>query len=202
MDRDADGMNTIQRARIRKTLWYFGRRGEFMAQLVREIANHERNASKHGLIPAVRLNGTSDIRWENVPVVRDGRTFANVFLAFPTLRFYDYTKIPNRENLPANYSLTFSAADGNDADVLGAIARGQNVAAVFMSRSVLDGAKSLNGAKILMRRMPMPLTHEGRPVIDGDKSDLRFLDPAGVIVGLRAKGDALTDTSGFVREVA
>jgi len=35
-----------------------------------------------------------------------------------------------------------------------------------------------------------PETWRGIPVINGDESDLRFTDPVGVIVGLRAKGDA------------
>jgi hypothetical protein len=37
------------------------------------------------------------------------------------------------------------------------------------------------------------------PVFNGDESDLRFLDPKGVIVGLYAKGKAKKDTSGFVK---
>jgi hypothetical protein len=35
-------------------------------------------------------------------------------------------------------------------------------------------------------------------VIDGDLSDLRFLDRTGVVVGVRAKGKAKKDVSGFV----
>jgi len=48
----------------------------------------------------------------------------------------------------------------------------------------------------------MPNTYAGAPVVDGDASDLRFLDPDGVVVGLKAKGDAKKDTSGFVKRVA
>ena len=39
------------------------------------------------------------------------------------------------------------------------------------------------------------------PVINGDKTDMRFKDPVGVIVGLKAKGKARKDTSGFVIDV-
>ena len=74
--------------------------------------------------------------------------------------------------------MTFSQADGNEADVRRAIAAGMNVATVF--------------------RKALPATHMGLPVYDGDDSDLRFLDPAGVIVGLKAKGRAKKDTTGFV----
>jgi len=47
----------------------------------------------------------------------------------------------------------------------------------------------------------MPETYNGLPVFNGDESDLRFLDPQGVIVGLYAKGKAKKDTSGFVKIV-
>ena len=84
-----------------------------------------------------------------------------------------------------NYHLTFSAADGNDADVTKAIAQGMNVATVFG----------------LKKSQPMPAEYNGRPVFNGDDSDLRFLDPKGVIVGLYAKGRAKKDTSGFVKMI-
>jgi hypothetical protein len=82
-----------------------------------------------------------------------------------------------------NYQLTFSAADGNDNDVTKAIQQGYNIATVF-------------GIK---KTLPMPETYMGRPVFNGDESDLRFLDPKGVVVGLYAKGKAKKDTSGFVK---
>jgi hypothetical protein len=79
--------------------------------------------------------------------------------------------------------LTFSAADGNDADVTKAIVQGYNIATVF-------------GIK---KTLPMPETYLGLPVFNGDESDLRFLDPKGVVVGLYAKGKAKKDTTGFVK---
>jgi hypothetical protein len=82
----------------------------------------------------------------------------------------------------SNYSLTFSKADGNDNDVQKAIAEGLNVAAVFA----------------LKKTEAMPETYLNRPVFNGDDSDLRFLDPKGVVVGLYAKGKAKKDTTGFV----
>lgn len=199
---DSDGLNGIQRARRRKTWQYIARRDEFMSRLAREISSHVKNAARHDLEPAVRLNGTSDILWERQAVTVGGVEFANLMLAFPGVTFYDYTKIPGRTNLPANYNLTFSAADGNDADVDRAIADGQNVATVLRSTSVLAASTGLRSAQIRMRSMILPATFRGLPVIDGDKSDLRFKDPRGVIVALRAKGSALLDESGFVRNVA
>jgi hypothetical protein len=130
------------------------------------------------------LNGTSDLSFEKYEVVRNGQLFRNIFAAFPDVQFYDYTKILGRKVKDiSNYHLTFSAADGNDADVLRAIAEGLNVATVF-------GLKKTEA---------MPETYNGRPVFNGDESDLRFLDPKGVVVGLYAKGKAKKDTSGFVK---
>ena len=170
--------NAIQKARVRKTLAYFNDRDAFMAKLVREIRNAIRRAEKVDMIPVFRLNGTSDLRWENVPV----EGFRNVMEMFPTVQFYDYTKIPNRRNIPANYDLTFSLAESNEAQARVAIENGYNVAAVF--------------------RKDLPDTFLGLPVLNGDATDLRFLDPKGRIVGLKAKGKAKKDTSGFVKDAA
>lgn len=170
--------NVIQAARIRKTVWFFRDRRGFMNQLVKEIGAGIKYAAKHNLIPVFRLNGTSDIRWESIQV--DGAP--NVMELFPTVQFYDYTKIPNRRDLPANYHLTFSLAENNDLNAWGALGRGLNVAAVFKGR--------------------LPTTYMGRTVVDGDESDLRFLDPKGCIIGLKAKGKAKRDTTGFVRAAA
>jgi hypothetical protein len=108
-----------------------------------------------------------------------------IFDVFPSVQFYDYTKIENRRNIPANYDLTFSLADGNAAASNTALRNGMRVAAVFRTRSVVASY--------------MVTGYGDFAVIDGDDSDLRFLEPAGVIVGLYAKGPAgRSDTSGFV----
>ena len=174
--------NTIQKARIRKTRAYFEHRDMFMTVLADDIAKAIRMAEAAGLIPAFRLNGTSDIRWE---AVRCG-AHRNIMEAFPSVVFYDYTKLPNRRGLPANYALTFSLADGNDAAALAALANGMNVAAVF--RDVATVARYMQTGFM------------GAPVMRGDDTDLRFLDPQGHIVALFAKGNAKSDTSGFVRD--
>ena len=178
--------NSIQRRRIIRTRQYMTRRGEFMARIVREIENGIKRASRYDLTPVFRLNGTSDIRWELEPVRRDGVDYGNVMLAFPDITFYDYTKLANRWGLPANYTLTFSLADGNMGDVRTAMRSGMNIAVVFAPR--------------------LPRVFMGWPVIDGDVSDLRFTDPGawcggGVVVGLKAKGKAKHDITGFVYRV-
>jgi len=174
--------NTIQKARIRKTRAFFEHRADFMDVLHNDIAKGIRLARAAGLIPAFRLNGTSDIRWETVPV----RGFRNIMEAFPDVQFYDYTKLPNRRRLPANYALTFSLADGNDDAARAALANGLNVAAVFRDKATVS------------RHIATGFLNA--PVMCGDDTDLRFLDQAGHVVALYAKGNAKTDMSGFVRD--
>jgi len=136
------------------------------------------------LIPVIRLNGTSDLAWEKYGFSYNGVEYKNIFELFSDIQFYDYTKILGRKvNEIKNYSLTFSAADGNDNDVIKAINQGYNIATVF-------------GIK---KTLPMPEAYNGLPVFNGDDSDLRFLDPSNVVVGLYAKGKAKKDNTGFVK---
>ena len=184
MFKKGETTNNIQKARIRKTKMFFENRVEFMADLVKDIELAIKQSEKKGLIPVFRLNGTSDLSFEKYEVIRNGKLYRNIFSAFPDNIFYDYTKVLGRkiQDIP-NYSLTFSAADGNDTDVFKAIAQGYNIAVVF-------------GIK---KTLPMPDSYLGLPVFNGDESDLRFLDPKQVIVGLYAKGKAKKDVTGFVK---
>jgi hypothetical protein len=159
--------NVIQKARIRKTVMYFEQRDEFLAELEADIRKAIRFAERKGLIPVFRLNGTSDLSVEKWGIIEK----------FPTVQFYDYTKVLGRKvsHLP-NYHLTFSKADGNDADVAEALMQGMSVVAVY--DKIPAGVPS------------------------ADETDLRFLDPKGVMLGLKAKGKAKKDYSGFVIRVA
>ena len=184
MFKKGENTNMIQQARIRKTKMFFENRAQFMVDLVKDIELGIKQSAKKDLVPVFRLNGTSDLAFEKYEVVRNGKLFRNIFAAFPEVQFYDYTKMLNRKvNGIPNYQLTFSAADGNDNDVAKAIMQGYNVAVVF-------GIKKTE---------PMPENYMGLPVFNGDESDLRFLDPKNVVVGLYAKGKAKKDTSGFVK---
>lgn len=175
-------MTPIQTARIKKTRLFFEDRAAFMQQLAKSIESLIRKAKREGMTPAVRLNGTSDLPWEKIAF----GDYRSLFEAFPDVQFYDYTKIRARALkfakgwMPANYHLTFSATESNHADCEAVAAAGGNVAVVFDH---------------------LPETYLGLPVIDGDVTDVRFQDPAGVVVGLKAKGKAKHDTSGFVRKI-
>ena len=176
--------NVIQEARKRKTVQFKTDRASFMQDLVADIELAIKQSKRLGLTPVFRLNGTSDLSWEKYSVARNGTLFSNIFEAFSEVQFYDYTKFLGRRVAGiANYTLTFSAADGNESDVYRAISEGYNIAVVF-------------GIK---KTQPMPESYLGLPVFNGDDSDLRFLDPKGVVVGLYAKGKAKKDTTGFVK---
>ena len=179
--------NSVQTARIKKTKLFFENREFFMNTLVANIESLIKKANKQKLIPTIRLNGTSDIAWEKIKVTRDGKEYASIMEAFDTVQFYDYSKVLGRSKAIAlpNYHLTFSLAENNDADAVKALAQGYNVAVV------------LN----IKKNEPKPATWGGYPVIDGDESDVRFLDAKGVIVALTAKGEARKDSIGFVRSV-
>jgi len=166
--------SNVQKSRVEKTKAYFANKSAFLSTLGDNIASLIAKSTKSEMRPAVRLNGTSDIAWEK----------SGLMERFPSVPFYDYTKNPLRfaqflnGKLPSNYRLTFSRSETNEAQCLEFLARGGNVSVVF--------------------RKSLPATWNGYPVVNGDETDLRFLDPQGVVVGLVAKGKAKADVSGFV----
>lgn len=166
--------SNVQRSRIAKTQAYFADKVSFLANLDKDVSGLIAKAARQSMRPAVRLNGTSDIAWERTGIME----------RFPSVPFYDYTKNPLRYaqflagKLPKNYRLVFSRSETNEAQCLEFLAKGGNVSVVF--------------------RKSLPKAWKGFRVIDGDQTDLRFLDPKGVVVGLIAKGKAKGDRSGFV----
>ena len=95
--------------------------------------------------------------------------------------FYDYTKLISkikRYKDHVNYFLTFSRSEENESTAKSVLALGGNVAAVF--------------------RDELPKYWNGYKVIDGDSSDLMMVYNKNIVLGLRAKGEAKTDKTGFV----
>ena len=173
--------DATQAARLRKSHYFNENKEGFMRDLVDDIGFLVRKAQRLGLKAAVRLNGTSDIQWEKIKFKWFNK-MQTIFDIFPNVQFYDYTKIPNRDNLPANYDLTFSYSGKKGFEKYNerAIKKGVRIAAVF------DKPENI------------PVTFHKRKVFDGDKHDLTFLNPKNAILGLYAKGKARKDTSGFV----
>ena len=166
---------SIQKARQRKTDLFLNDRDEFMRQLVNDIHKFLRACDRKEKKPAIRLNGTSDIQWEKIDI--DGQ---NIFEMFPQIQFYDYTKIPTRkvDHIP-NYHLTWSYSEANE-----------KYAKMF--------DQVPNNKAVVFRTKDLPNMFKGLRVIDGDTHDMRFLDKPNSVVGLKAKGQAKKDYSGFV----
>lgn len=171
-------MNSVQKGRLRKTKWFIKDRAGFMEQLKKDLTRFSNYCDKREVYPAIRLNGTSDIRFENITI--ENKTLME---HFPNIQFYDYTKIANRRNIPDNYHLTFSYSEANP---------------IYQKQVNIALEKKMNIAVVFRHQENMPKTFLGLKVIDGDKTDLRFLDPKNSIVGLYAKGKAKKDYSGFV----
>jgi hypothetical protein len=180
--------NSVQAARIKKTRWFFADRDAFMETLYLDCKSLIAKAKRLGMSPCVRLNGTSDLAFHRLIVPSKGKTLMDLF---PTVPFYDYTKsikkaLDNAKGLhPKNYSVTFSRdSASNESECAAVLRAGGNVSVVF--------------------RDSLPATFFHRPVLDGDLHDLRFLDRraraghSGFVVGLKAKGKAKKDKSGFV----
>jgi hypothetical protein len=173
--------SNVQNSRIEKTRLFFKDKAVFLSQLIKEITAAVKSAEKQNLTAVFRLNLTSDLPWEKIKL--NGQS---VFDLFPSVQFYDYTKSPERMTaflageMPQNYHLTFSKSETNGAIAESILKSGGNVAMVF--------------------RKSLPSKWLGVDVVNGDETDLRFLDGAGKIVGLVEKGKAKKDESGFVIE--
>ena len=171
-------MAPVIKGRVKKTEYYLRDKKAFINQLAGEILQKYNTAKRKNEKIAFRLNGTSDLDFVYLLQKYSG-------LNIETLKdhaiFYDYTKIKGKIvkylNHP-NYFLTFSRAEDNDQTAAAVLAIGGNVATVF--------------------RGELPQTYKGHKVVDGDKSDLIMCYNKNVILGLRAKGEAKKDTTGFV----
>ena len=178
----------VKAGRVKRTEWYLRNRVSFLNKLRSEIEkaillnNKANEKSEEQTILTFRLNGTSDLPYENMRVFEGDK---NIFELFPDVQFYDYTKnyLRFKKPLPTNYHLTFSRSETNHAKSIELLKKGFNVAMVFDK---------------------LPTTYLGYEVINGDKDDLRFLDKTNCIVGLKYKNmtskganNALAFESGF-----
>jgi hypothetical protein len=170
--------SNVQQSRINKSKYWGYNRQAFYIQLANELLTIHDKAMKKDLKIAIRLNGTSDIDHLYLLERYSGINFLDPF--YSNLLFYDYTKNPNHISRYKNtsYKITFSRSEANEAEAKQILKNGGNVAVVFSDE--------------------LPQFWNGFPVINGDLTDLRYFDPSNVVVGLKAKGDAKKDKSGFV----
>lgn len=174
--------SSIQLARINKAKLFFEDRDLFMHNIVLDIKKLITRAQKLGFIPLVRLNGTSDIKWENVPLTVNGIEYPNIMSVFPDIQFYDYTKIANRVDLPKNYDLTFSYSG---------VLKYQKYVQIAMQNK-------MRIAVVFRSEKTIPEKFLGLPCVSGDNTDIRHIEAGNIIVALYAKGKAKKDNTGFV----
>ena len=164
--------NVIDGRQARTNLWHADR-DAFLSMLKKELHNFIKLCDRQNVVPVTRLNVLSDIPWENYI------DFADEFRA---LFSYDYTKLPARlGKTPKNYRLMFSysMAPGFVNQVTRALEHRVPITAVF--------------------RGGLPTKFLGRPVYDGDVSDLANLEQINSVIGLRVKGhDAKKSDSPFI----
>ena len=170
--------SNVQLSRINKSKFWGFDRANFYLQLANELLVIHDKAIKKYIKIAIRLNGTSDIDHLDLLKRYSGIDFLDGF--YNDLLFYDYTKNYNhiRKYKGSNYKITFSRSEVNELDAYRTLKDGGNVAIVFKDQ--------------------LPTTWNGFEVINGDLTDLRYFDPVNVVVGLKAKGEAKKDVSGFV----
>jgi hypothetical protein len=170
--------SNVQESRMNKSKFWGYNREAFYIQLANELLKIHDKAIKYNKQIAVRLNGTSDIDHLYLLERYSGIDFLDQF--YSSILFYDYTKNVNHISKYRNtsYKITFSRSETNEAEAKKVLKLGGNVAVVFSDQ--------------------LPETWNGYQVINGDETDLRYFDPINVVVGLKAKGDAKKDKSGFV----
>ena len=188
-----NGTNATRDSRVAKARLFMSDRVFYLNQIALQIVRLSAKAEREGLKACIRLNGSTDIPFERMGFALGGKAAekvgakagerVNLIDLFEREQFVDYTKIVSRlAKAPRNLCLTLSRSEANETECLDALADGHNVAVVFG-----------NG---------LPKTWHDFEVINGDKHDLRHLDPRaarGFVVGLLPKGaKAKADTSGFV----
>ena len=172
-------------ARIQRTLAFMKCRQAYLALMAFELESLEKKAAKLKMLPAWRPNTTSDYPFHSLAITVNGKPVKSLIHHFSKIQAYDYTKVTKKALqaaaglLPENYHITFSKSEINDSDVLRVLQAGGNVAVVFSGKT-------------------LPKMYNGFPVINGDVTDYRPNDASNVIVGLKAKGKAKADQSGFV----
>ena len=191
-------MNFTQKARLKRSHFFTKDKINYLNNVVLRISNFIQYAKNKNLIPVIRLNGTSDIPYENIKIKLNdllqykrlnNAKHKNVFMSFiqnnkikeslnimdifKNIQFYDYSKYPlnKRPNAikQANYDLTFSRSENNEQEALKYLKSGAGRSAFVFSHK-------------------LPKVYKGYKVINADKSDLRFLEDKNVISGLIFKG--------------
>ena len=177
---------SVKAAHLRRKMLFVNDRSQYWRDIIHDINWGLTKARSLGMEFACRMNGTSDMPWERIPVEIDGKRHADSIMEmYSAVQFYDYTKysIWSRRikvsHWPKNYDLTYSRSETNGNIALAHLHLGYRVAVVFEDEQFPD-------------------TWKGYPVVSQVDDDLTYKKPSGHVLGLCAKGKAKQDTSGFV----
>ena len=206
--------SNVQQSRIRKSLLFLNDRDEFMQQLVQDVHTFLRECKRKGKKPALRLNGTSDIQWENIPIKNNNYEISNMYLLRKYSKYFE--GYGHSQWKPCKELVDLGWQEANNIFELFPQIQFYDYTKIptrkvehipnyhlTWSYSEADSnyaalIKTVSNNIAVVFREALPEVFKGFKVIDGDKHDMRFLDETQVVVGLIEKGEAKKDTSGFV----
>jgi hypothetical protein len=206
--------SNVQQSRIRKSLLFLNDQDEFMQQLVQDVHTFLRECKRKGKKPALRLNGTSDIQWENIPIKNNNYEISNMYLLRKYSKYFE--GYGHSQWKPCKELVNLGWQEANNIFELFPQIQFYDYTKIptrkvehipnyhlTWSYSEADSKyaaliKTVSNNIAVVFREALPEVFKGFKVIDGDKHDMRFLDETQVVVGLIEKGEAKKDTSGFV----
>jgi hypothetical protein len=206
--------SNVQQARVRKTLLFLNDQTEFMNLLIKDIRKFLKECEKLGKKPALRLNGTSDIQWENIPTKNNHFGISKMYLLQRYAKYFEGYGHP--EWKPCKEIVDLGWQEANNIFELFPQIQFYDYTKIptrkvsHISNYHLTWSYSQANDKYasLFEKVPynkavvffdaLPSMFKGLKVIDGDKHDMRFLDKTNSVVGLLAKGKAKQDDTGFV----
>jgi len=206
--------SNVQQARIRKSLLFLNDQQEFMRLLVKDANTFLRECIRLDKKPALRLNGTSDIQWENIPIKNNNYEISNMYLLRKYSKYFE--GYGHSQWKPCKELVDLGWQEANNIFELfpqiqfydytkiptRKVGHIPNYHLTWSYSEANDKYATLfdkvsNNIAVVFRDV-LPKVFKGLRVIDGDKHDMRFLDKSHVVVGLVAKGKGKKDYSGFV----
>lgn len=147
-----------QATRNTRTLWYSNYLINFMNVLAFDILKLAIIAKQNKKNIVIRLNGLSDIQWENETFMIDNKIYnimnkytkdfdlnlkkneeQSLFDIFPKIKFYDYTKyLPQNRSSKNNYYLIYSLDTHTSKKAKSILNSGNNIAVIVLDINKID----------------------------------------------------------------
>lgn len=176
-------------AKLVRTRFFVQDPFHYLVVLLTEIERHQRRVAKCGKVLLIRFNGTGDVPIERLPFLFE----LVATLGTPPI-WFDYTK-----------GILTSAKQARVASPRSDYYTVASATETTSEASLVDYNENVVVVVDVKAHGALPAKFWGRDVVDGDRHDMRCLDPqGGVAVLVRAKGDARGvegDAAGFVKSV-